>query len=233
MNYVFLGQQAFNEPLNCWNTGSVTNMNGMFYAALRFNQDIGNWDTTKVTNFQVMLSRSTSFNQNLCNWWPNNSLDSTNDSFNSVQMFALNNCDDTTSPTANNVCQSCTGRRLVVDDDRNAHTNNINEKINNNYNSKDIVHRRGLFSKSTFPSSNKASTRNSNSNSNSNNSNKNNGDIIKRKMQESEDTFFAVTIELATDPTSDGSSSPAYGPFLGLDCTAMFGAVVVAAATLL
>jgi hypothetical protein len=81
---------------------------------------------------------------------------------------------------------------------------------------------RGLIVNSTF------STKTSSS---SISSSINNG-YIKRKMQEAEqDAPFAVAIELA-DSTSDGSSSPSYGPLLGLYYMTIFGAFVVAAALL-
>jgi surface protein len=45
---MFYGATAFNQPLNLWDTGAVTNMYYMF-GVTSFNQPIGTWDTSNVT----------------------------------------------------------------------------------------------------------------------------------------------------------------------------------------
>ncbi|MNK65085.1 hypothetical protein D3C87_843710 [compost metagenome] len=53
---------------NSWNTGSVSNMYGMFRDAISFNQDIGNWDTHNVTNMATMFVNAYVFNKNIGSW---------------------------------------------------------------------------------------------------------------------------------------------------------------------
>jgi hypothetical protein len=92
----------------------------------------------------------------------------------------------------------------------------------------DKEERRGLIANSGFSSFTKTSSSSSSSSSSISNN--------ERKMQNNaapppsaEDAPFAVAIELA-DPTSDESSSPSYGPLLGLYYMASFGTVAAAAA---
>lgn len=59
---------AFNQPLNNWNVSNVTDMYQLFSGATSFNQDISSWDTSSVTTMQSMFSRATSFNQPLNTW---------------------------------------------------------------------------------------------------------------------------------------------------------------------
>jgi surface protein len=65
---------GFNQPLNNWNVGKVTNMSSMFgsqssLSTLKspFNQDIGMWDTSNVTDMSSMFFGSF-FNQDLSSW---------------------------------------------------------------------------------------------------------------------------------------------------------------------
>ena len=51
----FGGKSTFNGDISKWNTGKVTNMEGMFYQASAFNQDIGSWNTGKVTHMEICL----------------------------------------------------------------------------------------------------------------------------------------------------------------------------------
>jgi surface protein len=54
----------FNQPLNNWNTSSVTDMSGMFVAsgASAFNQNIGSWNVSAVTDFADFMLGKTATN---------------------------------------------------------------------------------------------------------------------------------------------------------------------------
>ena len=57
-----------------WDTGSVTNMGGMFYEASvyapvsAFNADISGWDTSSVTDMERMFYEASAFNANISGW---------------------------------------------------------------------------------------------------------------------------------------------------------------------
>ena len=55
----------FNADLSNWDTSSVTDMEGTFYAAESFNSAIGAWDVSKVTSMDGMFYRCESFNNPL------------------------------------------------------------------------------------------------------------------------------------------------------------------------
>ena len=55
----------FNADLSNWDTSSVTDMEGTFYAAESFNCAIGAWDVRKVTSMKGMFYRCESFNNPL------------------------------------------------------------------------------------------------------------------------------------------------------------------------
>jgi surface protein len=62
---------SFNQPLNNWDVGNVTNMAGMFYSHSSnnvFNGDISTWDTGKVTNMGTMFHKARYFNQDVSTW---------------------------------------------------------------------------------------------------------------------------------------------------------------------
>jgi surface protein len=65
---MFYDAAAFNQPLNNWDTSSVTNMSDMFSYATAFNQTLNNWNTSNVTNMGGMFKCATAFNQPLNNW---------------------------------------------------------------------------------------------------------------------------------------------------------------------
>ncbi|MCD0470491.1 BspA family leucine-rich repeat surface protein [Flavobacterium sp. JAS] len=67
MNYMFAGT-PFNQPLNNWNTSSVTDMSSMFELSTAFNQPLNNWDVSKVTNMYDLFFFASAFNQPLNNW---------------------------------------------------------------------------------------------------------------------------------------------------------------------
>ena len=65
---MFFQAQAFDQPLNNWDTSKVTNMSWMFRSAQAFNQPLNNWDTSKVTSMLGMFDWAKAFNQPLNNW---------------------------------------------------------------------------------------------------------------------------------------------------------------------
>jgi len=68
MEYMFFDADAFNQPIGNWNTALVTTMESMFVFAGSFNQPIGNWNVSNVTNMLGMFSSASSFNQPIGNW---------------------------------------------------------------------------------------------------------------------------------------------------------------------
>lgn len=69
MNSMFESAISFNSPLD-WgsDTGSVTNMQGMFTNADAFDQDLSGWDTGNVTNMGYMFSNTAAFNHSINVW---------------------------------------------------------------------------------------------------------------------------------------------------------------------
>jgi len=61
---VFWGARAFNQPLNNWNVGNVTNMDFMFHNASAFNQDISGWDVDQVSGYSGIFDGATKMNEN-------------------------------------------------------------------------------------------------------------------------------------------------------------------------
>jgi len=68
MDRMFLGNKQFNYPIGNWNVSKVTNMNQMFEGAKKFNQDITNWNVEKVTTATNMFKDNMVFNQDISNW---------------------------------------------------------------------------------------------------------------------------------------------------------------------
>jgi len=59
MSSMFMNTGFFNQPLNNWNTSSVTEMSSMFYFANSFNQDLSYWtvgQTTGCTDFKTLAN---------------------------------------------------------------------------------------------------------------------------------------------------------------------------------
>jgi surface protein len=48
MEYMFVNNSVFNQPIGDWNTSNVTDMRYMFYSAQSFNQDLSSWDVDNV-----------------------------------------------------------------------------------------------------------------------------------------------------------------------------------------
>jgi surface protein len=65
---MFHNASSFNQPLNHFNTGKVTNMTSMFENAYNFNQPLNNWDVSNVTSTAEMFKNASSFLQSLSNW---------------------------------------------------------------------------------------------------------------------------------------------------------------------
>ena len=68
MSGMFMNATNFNQPLNEWDTSSVTNMSSMFWGAKSFNQPLDKWDTSRVTDMKFMFLDAKNFNQNLMAW---------------------------------------------------------------------------------------------------------------------------------------------------------------------
>jgi surface protein len=220
MSSMFEDANSFNKNISGWNVGSVTDMSSMFEDANSFNKNISKWNVGSVADMSSMFKDAEVFNQYLCDWG-----DLLLVGTNTERIFDSSGCDIKYDDPAwsGNWCQVCDSRRLVVDDDRNAHKNNINKLVknnNNNNNNNNNVHQRsGLTTKGTFSTSTKASSINGSINNNS----------IERKIQEVEENSpFAVAIELGY-PTSNesSSSSSSYGQHMSI-----FGAVIGSAAVI-
>jgi surface protein len=64
---------SFNQPLDGWDVGKVTNMSGMFASKTQttrtnFNNLLGDWTVTKVTDMSFMFQGCLTFNQLLEKW---------------------------------------------------------------------------------------------------------------------------------------------------------------------
>ncbi|PSK91573.1 BspA family leucine-rich repeat surface protein [Taibaiella chishuiensis] len=68
MSGMFWGAILFNQSLNNWNTGNVTSMFNMFENATSFNGSIGSWNTSSVTNMANMFRSAINFNQPIGSW---------------------------------------------------------------------------------------------------------------------------------------------------------------------
>ena len=47
---------SFNQPLDEWDVGNVTQMDHVFYGATIFNQEIGNWDVSNALTIHALFS---------------------------------------------------------------------------------------------------------------------------------------------------------------------------------
>jgi surface protein len=69
-SFMFRACSSLTGPsnINFWNTGAVSNMQGMFYSASAFNQNIGAWNTSNVIEMSDMFNTAITFNQNISAW---------------------------------------------------------------------------------------------------------------------------------------------------------------------
>ena len=70
--HLFLGADAFNQPLNNWDTSSVTDMRKVFFNSFAspggsFNQPLNNWDVSNVTDMRSIFGYS-NFDQDISSW---------------------------------------------------------------------------------------------------------------------------------------------------------------------
>ncbi len=92
MSGMFWSATLFNQALNNWNTANVTNMFNMFENADIFDADITTWNTGSVTNMASMFKSADVFNQPIGVWNTSSVTDMT-DMFRSSPLFnqPLNN----------------------------------------------------------------------------------------------------------------------------------------------
>lgn len=73
ISYMLRNNYSFNDSnLLGWETGNITNMDGLFRGCISFNQPIGTWDISSLTSLDELFSGSgagaMAFNQNLNSW---------------------------------------------------------------------------------------------------------------------------------------------------------------------
>jgi len=86
MSNAFSRTESFNEHLNCWDTSQVTDMYKMFSYASSFDKPIGTWDTSKVTDMGFMMYAAYVFNQPIGSW-DTSQVTSMEDMFHSATAF--------------------------------------------------------------------------------------------------------------------------------------------------
>ena len=75
MESMFANTKTFNQPLDAWDTSNVTKMSHMFYGAEAFNQPLNSWDVSNVTDMSYMFYGASMFNQPLNSWNTSNVTD--------------------------------------------------------------------------------------------------------------------------------------------------------------
>ena len=65
---MFLRAYGFDQDLDTWDTGRVTDMHQMFFEATHFDGAIGSWSTGRVTSFYRMFVSASSFTGDLAPW---------------------------------------------------------------------------------------------------------------------------------------------------------------------
>merc|ERR1712153_169586 len=58
----------FDQNLNDWDVGKVTDMSNMFSSAVTFNAPLSSWNVAKLSKAASMFDTATRFNQNLTRW---------------------------------------------------------------------------------------------------------------------------------------------------------------------
>ena len=64
MSYTFSSASVFNQNLNSWNVGNVTNMLAMFWQASNFNQNLSDWQITSLSDARFMFNSSAMTTEN-------------------------------------------------------------------------------------------------------------------------------------------------------------------------
>ena len=62
---MFTGCYAFNDSIDHWDVGNVTNMKWLFFADTSFNKPLAAWDVGNVTDMSGMFSVCYAFNQDI------------------------------------------------------------------------------------------------------------------------------------------------------------------------
>jgi len=68
MDEMFLNATSFNEPVNMWNTVSLTSLIATFEGASSFNQNLRGWDVGGVLTFERMFKNAIIFNRDIKSW---------------------------------------------------------------------------------------------------------------------------------------------------------------------
>jgi surface protein len=84
--YMFAETQAYNQPMNNWNTSKVTNMTFMFHFNPAFNQPLDQWNTSNVINMGHMFHGCSAFNQTI-NVWNTSKVTDMNTMFTEAQVL--------------------------------------------------------------------------------------------------------------------------------------------------
>ena len=79
----------FNDDVDAWQVGAVTNVTSMFQGAAVFNQNIDSWRVASVTDMSTMFANAHQFNQPL-NSWQTSSVTDMSDMFNNAEKFNQN-----------------------------------------------------------------------------------------------------------------------------------------------
>ena len=68
ISLMFYNCSSFNQPLNSWNTSSMTNFSYAFSGCTIYNQPLNNWDTSLVGSMLRMFRKSSAFDQDISSW---------------------------------------------------------------------------------------------------------------------------------------------------------------------
>ena len=64
----FKGAEAYNQPMDNWNTNKVINFSFMFNDCKSFNQPLNDWDVSNALEMKGMFAGAVNFCQSLNNW---------------------------------------------------------------------------------------------------------------------------------------------------------------------
>eukprot|EP00961_Rhodomonas_salina_P024747 333188-Rhodomonas_salina.1 len=65
---MFKGATAFDQDLDKWNTGSVTDIRYAFFGATVFNSNISTWDVSQANSLHATFASASLFNQPIGAW---------------------------------------------------------------------------------------------------------------------------------------------------------------------